>query len=116
MEIEHFSFGRIRINGKEYDYDVVIERGKISKRKKKPSKAFREEYGHTPLSAREDIPWHCRRLIIGTGAYGSLPVMDEVTQEAAKRNVELVVLPSPQAIDELNREHSDTNAILHVTC
>ena len=116
MKIDDFSFGRIRIDGKEYDHDVVIERGEISERKKKPSKAFREQYGHTPLSAREDIPWHCRRLIIGTGAYGALPVMDDVTQEAAKRHVALVILPTPQAIDEVNQEQSETNAILHVTC
>ena len=116
MKIEHFSFGRIRIDGKEYDHDVVIEREKIRQRKKNPSKAFRAQYGHTPLSAREEIPWHCRRLIIGTGAYGSLPIMDDVGREASKRNVTLVLLPTAQAVEALNQDHSDANAILHVTC
>jgi hypothetical protein len=27
------------------------------------------------------IPWKCRRLVVGTGAYGDLPVMDEVKHE-----------------------------------
>jgi hypothetical protein len=52
VKIEHFSFGHICIDGKDYDHDVVIDHGKVSRRKKKPSKAFREEYGHTPLSGR----------------------------------------------------------------
>lgn len=116
MKIEDFSFGRIRVDGTEYEHDVVIDRGKIAKRKKKPSRPLREQYGHTPLSAREDIPWSCRRLIIGTGAYGSLPVMDEVVREAAKRRVELVLLPTSAAIEQMNEDSAETNAVLHVTC
>ncbi len=42
--------------------------------KRKPSKKFREDFGHTPLSVEEEIPWKCRQLVIGTGAYGRLPV------------------------------------------
>jgi len=116
MKIEHFSFGSIRIDGTEYKYDVVIDHGKISKRKKKGSKPFRERYGHTPLSVHEDIPWSCRRLIIGTGAYGSLPVMDDVVREAAERHVELVLLPTSQAIEKVNEGDAEANAVLHVTC
>jgi hypothetical protein len=116
MKIEQFSFGSIRIDGTEYKHDVVIDRGKISKRKKKASKPFREQYGHTPLSPHEDIPWNCRHLIIGTGAYGSLPVMDEVAREAAKRHVELVLLPTSGAIEKVNEGAAETNAVLHVTC
>jgi len=41
--------------------------------KRKPSKKFREDFGHTPLSVEEEIPWKCRQLVIGTGAYGRLP-------------------------------------------
>jgi len=42
--------------------------------------------------------------------------MKEVTCEADRRNVELVVLPTSQAIDVLNKDPEATNAILHVTC
>jgi hypothetical protein len=115
MKIDDFSFGRIKIDGKEYDHDVVIDRGSIGKRHKKPSKVF-TQFDHTPLSAKEDIPWNCHRLIIGTGAYGRLPVMSEVVEEAAKRHVELVCLPTLQAIPKVNEGDSETNAVLHVTC
>ena len=49
-----------------------------------PSKKFRDEFGHTPLSIEEEIPWKCHRLVIGTGAYGSMPVMKEVKLEAER--------------------------------
>jgi len=92
MRFGKFSFGSIRIDGTTYKHDVVIDRGRVRKRKKKLSKQFRDEFGHTPLSINEKIPWKCRRLVVGTGT-GALPVMEEVKQKP-----------------------DGTNAVLHVTC
>jgi hypothetical protein len=116
MRFEEFSFGVIRIDGATYEHDVVIDRGEVSKRRKKDSKKFRDEFGHTPLSIEEKIPWKCRRLVVGTGAYGRLPVMDEVEREAGARGIELLVLPTAEAINALQESSENTNAILHVTC
>lgn len=116
MRFGTFKFGSIKIDGVTYEYDVVIDGGRIRKRKKKPSKLFRDSYGHTPLSAAEDIPWRCRRLVVGTGANGGLPIMDDVKRKARERDVELLELPTPQAIEALAKEGKQTNAILHVTC
>ncbi len=116
MRFEKFSFGAIRIDGATYEHDVVIDRGEISKRAKKASKKFRDEFGHTPLSIDEKIPWKCRRLVVGTGAYGRLPVMDDVEREAKERGIKLLVLPTVEAIKALQENSEDTNAILHVTC
>ena len=116
MRFDSYSFGSLSIDGTPYDHDVVIDRGVISKRKKKRSKPLRDAYGHTPLSVEEDIPWECRRLVVGTGAAGALPIMDEVTREAARRGVEVVALPTGKALDLLRDSPADTNAVLHVTC
>ena len=115
MRFEGFSFGTIRIDGTSYDYDVVIDRGEVRKRKKKASKKFREAFGHTPLSLEEEIPWKCRRLVVGTGT-GALPVMQEVQAEAKRRKIELLILPTAEAIEVLKQKAEGTNAILHVTC
>ena len=72
--------------------------------------------GHTPLSIEEDIRWRCRRLVIGAGADSALPVMPQVRDEARRRNVDLVVLPTAQAIGAMAKAAPDTNAILHLTC
>lgn len=115
MRFEDFAFGSIRIDGVTYEHDVVIDRGQVRKRKKKPSKKFRAEFGHTPLSLEEKIPWQCRRLVVGTGT-GALPVMQEVKREAKRRRIELLILPTIQAIEVLERDPAKTNAVLHVTC
>ena len=116
MRFEAFEFGSIRIDGVTYENDVVIDRGEVRERKKKPSKPFRGDFGHTPLSIEEKIPWKCRRLVIGTGAHGALRVMAQVKREADRRKVELLSLPTPLAIDALKKETKNTNAVLHVTC
>ena len=116
MRFSGYSFGSIRVDGVTYDHDLVIDRGKIRKRKKTESRKFRDGYGHTPLSVAEEIPWRCRRLVIGTGADGALPVMQEVRDEARRREIDLVVLPTAEAIGALTKAKADTNAILHLTC
>jgi hypothetical protein len=115
MRFDRFSFGTLRVDGSTYEQDVVIDRGEIRKRKKTPSRKFRDEFGHTPLSLEEKIPWKCHRLVIGTGMHGRLPVMKEVKREAERRHVELVVVPTKEAIRLMEKE-PDANAILHVTC
>ncbi len=115
MRFEAFSFGSIQIDGTTYEHDIVIDGGKVRKRKKKDSKQYRDEFGHTPVSVDEEIPWKCKRLVIGTGM-GALPVMDKVKREARRRKVDLLILPTSRAIERLQKEPKGTNAILHVTC
>jgi hypothetical protein len=111
-----YSFGSVRAGGVTYNHDLIIDRGKIRQRKKGASRKLRGAYGHTPLSAAEDIPWRCRRLVIGTGTAGALPVMNDVHEQARRREVDLVIVPTAQAITVLAKTTKDTNAILHLTC
>ena len=114
--IDRFSFGSIRIDGHAYTHDVVIDHGRVTRRHKAASQQHRERLGHTPLSVDEPIPWDCRRLIVGTGAMGALPVLDEVREEARARHVDLVTVPTKEAIRLLADAGPETNAILHLTC
>jgi hypothetical protein len=41
--------------------------------------------------------------VIGTGADGALPVLQQVRDEARRRKVDLIVLPTAQAIGTLTR-------------
>jgi hypothetical protein len=117
VDIRWLGFGAISIDGTRYERDVVIDAGRIRRRHKAPSKRFRDAYGHTPLSADESIPWGGDRLIVGTGADGQLPVMDEVRADAARRGVALECLPTEDACGLLgSMEDRAIHAILHVTC
>ncbi len=117
MKAQFTTFGEIEIDGQRYAHDVVIDGGQIHKRAKKASKAYREADGHTPLSLGEKLPWGGRQLIVGTGMYGRLPIMPELGQEAARRKVELVIVPTEEACQMLaDRKSKDVYAVLHVTC
>jgi hypothetical protein len=111
------SFGIIEVAGRTYEHDVVIDRGHVRKRDKKPSKGRRGEFGHTPLTAAEAIPWTGSRLVIGTGASGQLPVTDDVFREAEVRGVSVVALKTSEACQALaDVPDTEVCAILHVTC
>ena len=117
MKARLVKFGEIEVEGECYTHDVVIDRGKVRKRKKGPSKQFRGKFGHTPLSAGEKIPWGGQRLIIGTGAHGALPVMDEVLAEAKRRGIEVFAKPTLEACHLLEEvKKGQAYAILHCTC
>ncbi len=117
MKAKLIAFGEIEIEGERYDHDVVIEGGGVRKRAKKASKVFRNSYGHTPLSAEEAIPWGGTQLIVGTGMYGSLPIMPEVHEEARRRGIRVVALPTRDACKLLrNLKRKEAYAILHTTC
>jgi len=103
MRFEGFSFGSLRIGDLTYEHDIVIDLGEIRRRNKKPSNRLKEGFGHTPLSSKEDIPWKCRLLVIGTGAYGQLPVTEDVKIEAARRKVELLLFPLRRPLQRSSR-------------
>jgi hypothetical protein len=116
MKVRLVKFGEIEVEGKRYTDDVVIEGGKVRKRKKGPSKQFREKFGHTPLSAEEKIPWGGKRLIVGTGAHGALPVMDEVLTEARRRGIEVCGAHIGSLRTAGGSEKGQAYAVLHCTC
>ncbi len=117
MKAELVAFGEVQIEGERYARDVVIDGGRVSRRRKGPSKAQREQYGHTPLSLAEDIPWGGRRLVVGTGAEGRLPIGPDVYAEAERRGVEVHALLTADACRLLaDLETEDVYAVLHVTC
>jgi hypothetical protein len=117
MDVRLLGFGSIEVDGLQYEHDVVIDGGRVRKRKKKPSKRYRSEFGHTPVSIDEELPWGGSRLIIGTGVYGSLPIMPEVTEEAGRRGVDVTAIPTEDACHLIaGLDEAEVHAVLHVTC
>jgi len=111
-------FGWVEIGGTRYEHDVIIHTdGSVSKRKKKLSKPWAGEFGHTPLSAEELEFLEGERpevVYIGTGQYGDLPVTPNAANLLAE--FEHVVRPVPDIIPLIAKEQRKYVAVLHVTC
>ena len=117
MQARLVAFGVLEIEGVEYTRDVVIDEGRVRRRHKGPSRGLRDRYGHTPLTSGEAIPWGGRRLIIGTGAEGGLPVAPDVQAEAAQRGIALEIMPTRDACRLLrDLQPAEVRAVLHITC
>ena len=116
MKYHYATFGRIEIDGRLYNKDVVVDRGNIMKREKNKSKVYKAHFGHTPLTPSENIPWNCAELVIGTGFYSRLPVTDDMKAEAKKRGIKLKIMKTAEACDYLASVGTGTNAVLHITC
>jgi len=117
MKFANYSFGQIEIDGNIYKEDLVINKGKIQRRNKEVSEPLKEEYGHTPLTLAENIPWDCQTLIVATGEGNALPIADEVRIRAGALGVKIKEMRTPDAILVLNMVNlEDTNAIIHLTC
>lgn len=86
----HSGRGSIEVDRRRSEHDIVIDGGEVRRRSKKASKPSRRA---RPLSAAEDIPWVGSRLIVGTGAYGSLPIMPDVVEEVSRRAVGRLAVP-----------------------
>ncbi len=118
MNIEGTEFGRITIDGKVYEHDVVIRcSGKVVKRVKKLSK---REYGTSHIVSKQEVKFvyekGCGRLIVGTGQYDNLRLSDEAMLYLNKRGCEVVTLPTPEAIQAFNRKKGAKVGLFHVTC
>lgn len=124
MRIEASSFGRISINGEEYDHDVVIFPDKIEKRKKWITK---EKHGTSHKFTCEEMEEYLKRVdtdemevvVVGTGQYGRLGLLDEVKELLDEKGIKAVEMKTPQAAERFTegKESRDQRlGIFHVTC
>lgn len=118
FDLQASSFGLVKIDGKEYEKDLIIHvNGKISKRKKKKSNSFKSEYGHTPLSEKElgiledEKP---KVVYVGTGYNGALPITPKALE--ILKSYQTIILPTPEAIEKIDDEKRKFLAFIHVTC
>ncbi|CAB49578.1 Mth938-like domain-containing protein [Pyrococcus abyssi] len=118
MKVEEVRFGHVRIDGKDFDHDIVIyPSGKIERRKKEISK---RKHGTShkldPEELKEYLIEDFDLLLVGTGIYGMLSLLPE-SRELVK-DKEVIEKPTKEALKLLEELWSKKKilAIIHVTC
>jgi len=93
----------------------------VSRRKKELSKDLRSRYRHTPLTVaevKELVEEKPDVIVIGTGIYGALPLLD-VKEYIISSGIEFIATKTPEAIEiykRLCKKGKRVVAILHITC
>jgi hypothetical protein len=118
MRIEGTSFGDITIDGKTYDYDVVIRLdGDIEKRKKKLSKKL---YGTSHVVSKDEAQFVFEKgselLVVGSGQQGNVRLSPEAESYLAKKGCKIVIQPTPEALRVFNEARGKKIGLFHVTC
>jgi hypothetical protein len=114
MRIEDYSFGRIRIDGRDYTRDVIVRPGQVK------TDWWRRD-GHRLAAADLDgvLAEPPRVLVIGTGYFGRMTVPPETHQALRERGIEVHAARTERAVEAFNRlaaEHAGVVAALHLTC
>jgi len=118
VKLTYSNFGRITVDGKVYDHDIIVyPSGKVEKRRKWLSK---EKHGTShkldPDELREYLREEFDVLLVGTGFYGRLSLLPESRGLVGKK--EVIELPTDNAAERFNEIHREKRvlAIFHVTC
>jgi hypothetical protein len=117
-KIDCTKFGSITIDGKEFDFDVVIRLdGSIRKRKKKLSK---EIYGTSHTISLPEVKSTYEKtaesLIIGSGQYGMVKLSEEAAKYLISKDCLVELLPTPEAIKAWNKARGQVIGLFHITC
>jgi hypothetical protein len=113
MKIEHYSFGRITIDGKDYSSDVIIYPDKID-----PSWWRKEGHRLHIDDLKNILESKPEVLIVGTGAYGTMVVPKETEEYLKKKGIKLIADNTKSACNSFDKLSGSAKVIaaLHLTC
>lgn len=112
-------FGEVVINGQSFG-DILVIGEEIEERN---DLRLERELGTDHLIG----DWEIERLlskkpeivVIGSGTVGDLRVTPEIKKKFKKAKIELIILTTPQAIEEYNnlvKTGQKVNVLIHATC
>jgi len=113
MNIEHYSFGKIIIDGKTYTSDVIIYPEKVD------SSWWRKQGHSLHIDDLKDvIAEKPKLLILGTGNSGVMVVPEETVSHIKSKGIEVNIARTEEAVKIFNnfQKEKRTIAALHLTC
>lgn len=114
MQVDSYSFGRIRIDGKEYTSDVIVGAGYF-----RPGWWRREGHRVQLEDVAELMNLDFEVIIFGTGANGRVRVDDDVVESFRSKGIEVLILRTDEAVREYNELLKKGRKVIlaaHLTC
>lgn len=116
MRIDHYSFGKITVNGRSYTSDVIIYPNRVdSSWWRKEGHLLQPEDLAGIISEKPDI------LIVGTGYSGVMEVQKETMDYINRKGIIVYIERTSKAVELFNRLQKEKTgktiiAALHLTC
>ncbi len=119
MKIDSYRFGQIIIDGKAYDYDVVLVGKEVRRWVRKESHHVLWEDVEGLLDLKPEV------VIFGTGSMEVMKVPPEVVSRLQEQGIEVIVERTGRAVEVYNEISKDLPrqqagkkvvAALHLTC
>ena len=114
MHIDSYQFGKIIVDGTDYDSDCLILGDSVQADWwRKQGHLLAAEDLQTVITAKPSI------LVVGCGASGMMKVPEETRQALEQHDIELIALDTHEAVEKFNelaRKGQDVAAALHLTC
>jgi hypothetical protein len=87
------------------------------KRKKKLSRKY---FGTSHVLSKDEAKFvferGCEQLVLGSGQMGNVRLSPEAETYFVKKGCEVLLQPTPDAIQVFNRSHAKKIGLFHVTC
>ncbi len=114
MKIQSYSFGKMIINGKVFNQDLIILKNRIIDN-------WRRKEGHIlqPEDLDEVIEAKPQYLTVGQGAYGAMKISEEAKKLLFSKNIELIHAPTGEAYKIFNQYQEEDKRVagaFHLTC
>ncbi len=110
--IDHYSFGSITIDGKNYSHDVIVSGSKV----KSWWRATSHEVTINDLDPiLEEKP---KLIVFGTGAAGVMKVLQETIEYLENQKIRILISKSAEAVKQFNQHLKETGVVgaFHLTC
>ena len=113
MTIDSYTFGRIVVDGKSYDSDVILYKGTVYPNWRRMSEHFFQI---------DDIEKHLKKnpkkLLTGTGFSKMMKVNPEAKSYLKKASIEVIIESTSSAWKTFNSlsDKEDVMAAFHLTC
>lgn len=113
MRIEHYRFGKITIQGKEYTSDVIIYPDRVDASWWRKEGHYLQKPDLTDIVAAKP-----ELLIVGTGAHGVMTVPESTIAFLESHNIAVLVERTDKAVELFNNQPTGKKVIaaLHLTC
>lgn len=116
-KINGTEFGKIVVDNKTYDYDIVIDaNGIVSKRSQTSERWYGTHHVICTEEIKDLLSSKPQVLIIGLGQYKACRLEQGVERECEKYGTKLIAEPTPKAIKIYNETEARKAGLFHVTC